>query len=103
MHFKVSFILISLFVPYHCSSLENEIDVCDKSTQKCPDSGLTALLLGGTGATGKHVLNELHASDQISKIVFITRRNIEFPDMPKVTSIKHTLIILIYTNYNLSL
>ena len=53
-------------------------------TQKCPESGITALLLGGSGATGKHVLKELNAKDEISKIVFISRRDLEFIDMPKV-------------------
>ena len=45
---------------------------------------LTAILIGGTGATGKEVLTELNASELISKIIFITRRALEFPDQPKV-------------------
>ena len=45
---------------------------------------LTALLIGGTGATGKEVLKELNKSDLISKIIFISRRALEFPDQPKV-------------------
>ena len=45
---------------------------------------VTAVLIGGTGATGKEVLKELSASDLISKIIFISRRALEFPDQPKV-------------------
>ena len=48
-------------------------------------SQLTALLIGGTGATGKEVLKELAKNDLISKIVFISRRALEFPDKPKVS------------------
>ena len=47
---------------------------------------VTAVLIGGTGATGKEVLRELSASDLISKIIFISRRALEFPDQPKVIS-----------------
>ena len=45
----------------------------------------TALLIGGTGATGKEVFKELTKSDLISKIIFISRRAMEFPDEAKVT------------------
>ena len=45
---------------------------------------ITALLIGGTGATGKEVLKELNANDLVSKIIFISRRALEFPDQPKV-------------------
>ena len=45
---------------------------------------LTAMLIGGTGATGKEVLKELNKSELISKIIFISRRALEFPDQPKV-------------------
>ena len=48
---------------------------------------VTAVLIGGTGATGKEVLKELSASDLISKIIFISRRALEFPDQPKVICI----------------
>ena len=50
---------------------------------------LTALLIGGTGATGKEVLKELTKSDLISKIIFISRRAMEFPDEAKVTLCKN--------------
>ena len=63
----------------------NEVpEVCEKSNQDCAEKQLTAILLGGTGATGKEVLIELNSSDRITKIIFITRRPLEFPDMPKV-------------------
>ena len=48
---------------------------------------LTALLIGGTGATGKEVLKELNKCDLISKVVFISRRALELTDQPKVSSI----------------
>ena len=48
------------------------------------NSQLTALLIGGTGATGKEVLKELNKSELISKIIFISRRALKFPDQPKV-------------------
>ena len=108
MYFQASLILILSYVPFHGLSLDNELDVGDKSSQKCPEYRLTALLLGGTGATGKHVLKELHASDQISKITFITRRHIEFPDMPKVFLVHQNLfspirfIFLVSFRYALS-
>ena len=37
----------------------------------------TALLLGGTGATGKHVFEELKASEKIGKVIFLSRRDIQ--------------------------
>ena len=77
---------VIILIHFYGVSSENSLNVCDKSTQKCPNSGLVALILGGTGATGKHVLEELNSSDKVSKIIFISRRNIEFPDMPKVKS-----------------
>ena len=48
---------------------------------------LTAILIGGTGATGKEVLKELNATELISKIIFISRRALEFPDQPKVRNL----------------
>ena len=48
---------------------------------------LTAILIGGTGATGKEVLKELNATELITKIIFISRRALEFPDQPKVKNL----------------
>ena len=59
-------------------------EFCEDSSQNCARSQLTAILLGGTGATGREVLKELNSNDQISKIIFISRRPIAFTDMPKV-------------------
>ena len=87
MKFLTQLISIIIFIQFYVVSPEYNLDVCDRSTQKCPDSGLVALILGGTGATGKHVLEELNSSNKVSKIIFISRRDIEFPDMPKVKSI----------------
>ena len=39
-----------------------------------------ALVLGGTGESGKRVIDELRVSNLISKIVMVTRREIEVPD-----------------------
>ena len=86
MKFLTQFVFIILLMKFYVVSPENNLDVCDRSTQKCPDSGLVALILGGTGATGKHVLEELNSSNKVSKIIFISRRDIEFPDMHKVKS-----------------
>ena len=52
---------------------------------------LTAILIGGTGATGKEVLKELNATELISKIIFISRRALEFPDQPKVRNLIEVL------------
>ena len=76
--------IILLHILVHNVISDNESDACDRSTQKCPESGITALLLGGSGATGKHVLKELNARHEISKIILISRRNLDIPDMPKV-------------------
>ena len=46
-------------------------------------SGKVALLLGGTGATGSKVLEELKANEGISKVLFLTRKETE-QDNPKV-------------------
>ena len=52
---------------------------------------LTAILIGGTGATGKEVLKELNATESITKIIFISRRALEFPDQPKVRNLIENL------------
>ena len=65
------------------ASIEDQ-KVCKASEVDCVERSLTAILLGGTGATGKEVLNELNSSDRISKIIFISRRAVKFQDMPKV-------------------
>ena len=80
--FLVNFIMGSNEVP----------EVCEKSNLDCVEKQLTAILLGGTGATGKEVLSELNSSDRITKIIFITRRQLEFPDMPKVNN--HLLVCI---------
>ena len=59
---------------------------------------LTAILIGGTGATGKEVLKELNATESITKIIFISRRALEFPDQPKVRNI----IEILYCYKNIS-
>lgn len=86
MKYLAQLLSVIILIQIFGMTLENNLDVCDRSTQKCPDSGLVALILGGTGATGKYVLEELNTSNKVSKIIFITRRDIEFSDMPKVKS-----------------
>ena len=86
MKYLAQLLSVIILIQIFGMTLENHLDVCDRSTQKCPDSGLVALILGGTGATGKHVLEELNTSNKVSNIIFITRRDIEFSDMPKVKS-----------------
>ena len=53
----------------------------------------TALVLGGTGETGKMVLKELQQIDLISKIIMINRRNVELtgPAVEKVCMFSHIL------------
>ena len=77
-------ILLALFESGVVMASTDSLETCDKSGQSCTESTLTAILLGGTGATGKEVLKELNSRVEISKIIFITRRPVEFPDMPKV-------------------
>jgi len=52
----------------------------------------SALVLGGTGATGKSVVEELRKSDLVDKIVMITRRTIEIPDGPGKDKIEQRLV-----------
>ena len=78
-------IFFLLLVNFDMGTNEATPEVCDKPNQDCTEKQLTAILLGGTGATGRKVLNELNSSDKITKIIFITRRPLEFPDMPKVS------------------
>lgn len=46
--------------------------------------GKTALILGGTGETGKQVLALLQGSDAVSRIFMINRRQVELSDPNKV-------------------
>ena len=41
---------------------------------------LTALLLGGTGETGQMVLKHLTKDPKVTKVIFITRRNVDLPE-----------------------
>ena len=50
-----------------------------------------ALLLGGSGETGKVVLKELNANPMVSRIILVGRRLLEVDDQPKVR-IYHTSI-----------
>jgi uncharacterized protein YbjT (DUF2867 family) len=43
-------------------------------------SGKNALVLGGTGETGKRVVKELCKSDLIAKVIMVTRRTIDLED-----------------------
>lgn len=46
-----------------------------------------ALVLGGTGETGKRVVEQLRINDLISKVVMITRRQVELPDGPGIEKV----------------
>jgi len=50
-----------------------------------------ALVLGGTGESGKRVLDELRISDLISKIVMINRRQVELPEGPGIEKIEQKI------------
>ena len=39
-----------------------------------------ACVIGGTGETGKRVMNELRNSNLISKIMMVNRREVELPE-----------------------
>ena len=56
------------------------------ATTKC------ALILGGTGESGKRVLDELRVSDLISKVIMINRREIEVPEGPGKEKIEQKLV-----------
>eukprot|EP00093_Oithona_nana_P001102 01102.XXX_964_215_1 [CDS] Oithona nana genome sequencing. len=56
------------------------------ATTKC------ALILGGTGESGKRVLDELRVSDLISKIIMINRREIEVPEGTGKEKIEQKLV-----------
>ena len=50
------------------------------------------LVLGGTGATGKHVINELRANEDVAKIKMITRREVELPEGPGLEKVEQVLV-----------
>ena len=79
------FVLTIQFLVFFTMSdvLTGDSEFCNDAGQDC-EKTFTAILLGGTGATGRELLNELNANGRISKIIFITRRPIQFPDKPKV-------------------
>ena len=59
-----------------------------------------ALVLGGTGATGKHVIKELRENEQISKIKMLNRRQVELPEGPGLDKVEQ--IIVDYDNLDKS-
>ena len=50
------------------------------------------LVLGGTGATGKHVINELRSIEDVAKIKMITRREVELPEGPGLEKVEQVLV-----------
>ena len=59
-----------------------------------------ALVFGGTGATGKHVIKELRENEQISKIKMINRRQVDLPEGPGLDKVEQ--IIVDYDNLDQS-
>ena len=51
-----------------------------------------ALVLGGTGATGKHVIKELRENEQISKIKMLNRRQVELPEGPGLDKVEQIIV-----------
>ena len=51
-----------------------------------------ALVLGGTGATGKHVIKELRENEQISKIKMLNRRQVELPEGPGLDKVEQVIV-----------
>ena len=51
-----------------------------------------ALVLGGTGATGKHVIKELRENEQISKIKMINRRQVDLPEGPGLDKVEQVIV-----------
>ena len=62
------------------------------SFQKVMATTKCALILGGTGESGKRVLDELRVSDLISKVIMINRREIEVPEGPGKEKIEQKLV-----------
>ena len=51
-----------------------------------------ALVLGGTGESGKRVMDELRVSDLISKIVMLNRRQVELPEGPGSEKVEQKIV-----------
>ena len=51
-----------------------------------------AVVLGGTGETGKRVIEELRNIDIISRIDMLTRRQVELPDGPGKEKVEQKLV-----------
>ena len=51
-----------------------------------------ALVLGGTGATGKHVIKELRENDQVSKIKMVNRRQVELEEGPGLDKVEQVIV-----------
>jgi len=51
-----------------------------------------ACVLGGTGETGKRVIDELRNSDTISKIIMLTRREVEITEGPGKEKVEQKIV-----------
>ena len=47
----------------------------------CQEDGKVVMVLGGTGATGSHVLRDLENDEKVEKILLITRRQLTEQDV----------------------
>ena len=52
----------------------------------------TALVLGGTGATGKQVIKELRENEQVSKIKMVNRRQVELEEGPGLDKVEQVIV-----------
>jgi hypothetical protein len=86
-----SLILVQIFVTLVMINAQNDIEsdsFCQKSqdASMCSDTKKTkmaskiACVLGGTGETGKRVIDELRKLDVISRIDMLNRREVELSE-----------------------
>ncbi|KAF6257651.1 hypothetical protein COO60DRAFT_1206333 [Scenedesmus sp. NREL 46B-D3] len=61
---------------------DNEPKRCDwgADTVVIAPPGMSALVLGGTGAVGHHIVQQLLASDQWSRVITVGRREVALPE-----------------------
>ena len=84
-------ILAQISISFVSIQAQNDIEsdsFCQKSqnapmcsdTKKTKMASKIACVLGGTGETGKRVIDELRKLDMISRIDMLTRRQVELPE-----------------------
>eukprot|EP00882_Tetradesmus_deserticola_P001979 GHRQ01002121.1.p1 GENE.GHRQ01002121.1~~GHRQ01002121.1.p1 ORF type:complete len:278 (+),score=130.78 GHRQ01002121.1:147-980(+) len=74
---------------------DNEPQRCDwgADTVVADRPGMSALVLGGTGAVGSHIVQQLLASDQWSKVITVGRRQVALPtDQPGASKLQQVVV-----------